>query len=102
MCKLKVLIFMSLALAIAGFCLGTGQVAAQPAPLVSYTPETLPNPAMGINPNVNYTLPNFAISPNTRKFVDSLPGLGAPGCTPGTGTPPNVTGGTCNQNNHGQ
>lgn len=30
----------------------------------------------GINPMVDITLPNFAKSPNIRKFVDSLPGLG--------------------------
>lgn len=30
----------------------------------------------GINPAVDITLPNFANSPNIRKFVDSLPGLG--------------------------
>ncbi|MDQ5988012.1 MAG: hypothetical protein CSYNP_03765 [Syntrophus sp. SKADARSKE-3] len=36
-----------------------------------------------------------------RKFVDSLPGLGSTGCTLGTGVSPNVTGGTCNQNNLG-
>ncbi|MFB3894052.1 MAG: multicopper oxidase domain-containing protein [Phycisphaerae bacterium] len=32
---------------------------------------------IGFNPNVNYLLPNYATSPNIRKFVDSLPGLGA-------------------------
>ncbi len=31
----------------------------------------------GVNPSVNMALPNFANSPNLRKFVDSLPGLGA-------------------------
>lgn len=31
----------------------------------------------GINPAVDITLPNFANSPNIRKFVDSLPGLGS-------------------------
>jgi FtsP/CotA-like multicopper oxidase with cupredoxin domain len=34
-------------------------------------------PVLGFNPAVNYTIPNFAYSPNLRKFVDSLPGLGA-------------------------
>ncbi len=33
-------------------------------------------PGIGWNPVVDYTLPNFAQSPNIRKFVDSLPGLG--------------------------
>ncbi len=51
-------------------------------------------PGIGFNPVVDYTIPNFAQSPSIRKFVDSLPGLGIQGCTPGTGTPPNVTGGT--------
>ena len=31
----------------------------------------------GINPAVDITLPNYANSPSIRKFVDSLPGLGA-------------------------
>ena len=104
MCKLKVLIFMSLVLAMAGFCLSAGQVAAQgpPAAIYQLPPNIVPAGAMGFNPNVNYTLPNFSTSPNIRKFVDALPGLGLPNCTPGTGTPPNVTGGTCNQNALGQ
>jgi FtsP/CotA-like multicopper oxidase with cupredoxin domain len=34
-------------------------------------------PGIGFNPNVNYCLPNFAQSPNLRKFIDKLPGLGA-------------------------
>ncbi len=34
-------------------------------------------PGIGFNPNVNYCLPNWAFSPNVRKFVDKLPGLGA-------------------------
>ena len=42
-------------------------------------------PGLGFNPLVNYNDPNYANSPNLRKFVDSLPGLGLPGCTPGTG-----------------
>jgi len=33
----------------------------------------------GINPLVDIALPNFANSPNIRKFVDSLPGLGPDG-----------------------
>ena len=102
MSKLKVLIFLSLVLAMVGLCLSAGQAAAQAPPIIQLPPNIVPNPAMGFNSNVNYTLPNFSQSPNIRKFVDSLPGLGAPGCTPGTGTSPNVTGGTCNQNNLGQ
>jgi FtsP/CotA-like multicopper oxidase with cupredoxin domain len=34
-------------------------------------------PGLGWNPLVDYTKPNFAFSPNIRKFVDTLPGLGA-------------------------
>ena len=56
------------------------------------------NPGLGFNPAVNYDLPNYNMSPNIRKFVDKLPGLGAAGCTvsavPGTGT--------CNENEIGQ
>ena len=33
--------------------------------------------ATGPNVGVNYNVPNFAYSPPLRKFVDSLPGLGA-------------------------
>jgi hypothetical protein len=53
------------------------------APMVmAATPPPAPiNPlypaGIGFNPVVNYTLPNFAQSPNIRKFVDGLPGLGA-------------------------
>ena len=47
-------------------------LAAAPAPLA---PGTLP--AYGFNPLVDYSLPNFAYSPNLRKFVDALPGLGS-------------------------
>ena len=70
------------------------------APAVAINP--LYPPGIGFNPAVDYTLPNFAYSPNIRKFVDGLPGLGLPACTPGTGMIPNITGGTCNQNNLGQ
>jgi len=101
MSKRKSLIFVTMGLAIAAFCCGVGQVAAQPAPVVPYAPNIVPNPAMGFNPNVNYTLPNFSQSPNLRKFVDSLPGLGLTGCTPGIPSL-NYTDGTCNQNNLGQ
>lgn len=38
----------------------------------------IPNPAVGFNPAVNYSLPNFSQSPILKKFVDSLPGLNAP------------------------
>ena len=55
--------------------------------------------AQGVNSGVNYTAPNFANSPNLRKFVDALPGLGIPGCTVSTPTPGT---GTCNENNLGQ
>lgn len=34
-------------------------------------------PGIGFNPAVDYTKPNFAQSPNIRKFIDALPGLGA-------------------------
>ncbi len=34
-------------------------------------------PGIGFNPAVDYTKANYAYSPNIRKFVDSLPGLGA-------------------------
>jgi hypothetical protein len=37
----------------------------------------VPPGAAGFNPAVNYNIPNFSYSPNVRKFVDSLPGLGA-------------------------
>jgi FtsP/CotA-like multicopper oxidase with cupredoxin domain len=52
----------------------------------------------GINPAVDIALPNYANSPNLRKFVNKLPGVGAPGCSmslpPGTGS--------CNENEVGQ
>ena len=43
------------------------------------TPAISVQPPVGIGPNraVNINLPNFANSPNLRKFVDSLPGLGS-------------------------
>jgi len=69
----------------------------RPAPAPApYAP--LPGPYVGFNPLVDYTIPNFANSPNLRKFVDSLPGLGALGCV--VGTPAGT--GTCNENNLGQ
>ncbi len=54
-------------------------------------------PGIGFNPAVDYTKPNFSQSPNIRKFINGLPGLGLSGCTqtgPGTGN--------CNENNLGQ
>jgi FtsP/CotA-like multicopper oxidase with cupredoxin domain len=85
----KFLIFMSVVLALFGLSWGIDQVGAQ---------TVVPPGAAGFNPAVNYNLPNFAYSPNIRKFVSALPGLGAPGCTRSTpfGT------GTCNENNLGQ
>ena len=99
MCKRKFLIFMSLLLVLVALSWGIDQASAQPLGTLN-----IPNPAMGFNPAVNYTLSNFAYSPNIRKFVDSLPGLGLPGCTLGTpGALPIPYGdGTCNQNNLGQ
>ncbi len=41
-------------------------------------------PPIGVNPAVNINLPNYANSPNLRKFVDSLPGLAV---HPATGDP---------------
>ena len=43
------------------------------------TPALSVQPPVGIGPNraVNINLPNFANSPNLRKFVDGLPGLGS-------------------------
>jgi FtsP/CotA-like multicopper oxidase with cupredoxin domain len=58
----------------------------------------VPPGAIGFNPAVNYNLPNFSQSPNIRKFVDKLPGVGAAGCTESV---PAGTG-TCNENNLGQ
>ena len=61
------------------------------------------NPNIGFNPAVNYDLPNFSQSPNIRKFVDKLPGLGTPGCTLGSPTAiPPYSNGTCGANNLGQ
>lgn len=55
---------------------------------------------MGFNPVVNYALPNFAYSPNIRKFVNKLPGLGAAGCTPTPLLP--ASSGGCDANELGQ
>ena len=48
-------------------------------PTVTYTGANVGVYPQGLawNPVVDYTKPNFAQSPNIRKFVDSLPGLGA-------------------------
>src|ERR1035437_6742866 len=67
------------------------------------TPPNVPfNPLypQGIawNPKVDYTKANFAYSPNIRKFVDALPGVGAPGCTKSSP----AGSGTCNENDLGQ
>ena len=79
---------MSLVLALLPLSWGVHQVGA----------VVVPTGAAGFNPAVNYNLPNFAYSPNIRKFVDALPGLGAVGCTRSNpfGT------GTCNENDLGQ
>jgi FtsP/CotA-like multicopper oxidase with cupredoxin domain len=71
------------------------QAATVPPPVA---PNPLYPPGIGWNPVVDYTLPNFAQSPNIRKFVDKMPGVGASGCTMSipAGT------GTCNENNLGQ
>ncbi|MCL5270043.1 MAG: hypothetical protein M1457_05725, partial [bacterium] len=39
-------------------------------------PKLMAPTPTGINPAVNIDIPNWSISPNIRKFVDSLPGLG--------------------------
>ncbi len=54
--------------------------AVPPQPVVPYSSPAvaaLYPSGLGFNPVVNYKKPNFAQSPNIRKFVDSLPGLGA-------------------------
>lgn len=76
----------------------TGQPGATSGPLLSAQAQSVQGLAAqalsGFNPSVNYANPNFAYSPNLRKFIDSLPGLGAPGCQVGAGG--------CNENNLGQ
>ncbi len=85
----KFLIFVVLIVALLGLSWGIDPAGAQ---------TVVPTGAAGFNPYVNYQVPNFAYSPNIRKFVDALPGLGASGCTRSTpfGT------GTCNENDLGQ
>ena len=50
-------------------------------------------PGPGTAPDYFGIYPNWAWTPPIRKFVNSLPGLGLPGCNPAT---------TCNANNLGQ
>ena len=59
------------------------------------------NPGIGFNNAVNYDLPNYSQSPNIRKFVNGLPGLGVANCVLGTplGNPLNST---CHENELGQ
>ncbi len=83
---------MGLVLALTGLYWGSNQANAQ----VFGPPIANPAGAAGFNSNVNYDLPNWAYSPNIRKFISALPGLGAPGCTPNFGA------GTCNENNLNQ
>jgi FtsP/CotA-like multicopper oxidase with cupredoxin domain len=64
----KFLIVMILLCAVAALSWGIDQAGAQ---------VVIPQGAAGFNPAVNYNLPNYAYSPNIRKFIDSLPGLGA-------------------------
>ncbi len=87
--KKKFLMWLCLLLVAVALSWGIDQAGAQ---------VIVPVGAAGFNPNVDYNIPNFAYSPNIRKFVDSLPGLGAAGCVLGNplGT------GTCNENNLGQ
>jgi len=66
--------------------LGHSASAQQPAGC-SFPPNVTPTPyngiwtpplgAAGYNPNVNYCVPNFSVSPPLRKFKDALPGLNA-------------------------
>ncbi len=74
---------------------------AAPMAMAVATPPNAPtNPlyptGIAWNPKVDYTKANFAYSPNIRKFVDALPGVGAPGCTPNFGA------GNCNENDLNQ
>ncbi|MGZ6274481.1 MAG: FG-GAP-like repeat-containing protein [Syntrophales bacterium] len=87
--KKKLLILLFLLFAAAALSWGIDQASAQ---------VVVPPGAAGFNPNVNYNVPNFAYSPNIRKFVNGLPGIGAAGCT--TSVPAGT--GTCNENNLGQ
>src|SRR5690348_3206445 len=62
-------------------------------------PRSISVGPVGFNSAVNYGYDNFAYSPNLRKFVDSLPGLGLPNCS--TAIPAGGSN-SCNQNNLGQ
>jgi FtsP/CotA-like multicopper oxidase with cupredoxin domain len=74
---LSILSALAIALAAAPAAMA-GTVTTTP-PNVTYAPAdaALYPPGIGFNPKVDYTKPQFAQSPNLRKFVDSLPGLGA-------------------------
>jgi len=63
---------LALAASLAGVPMAMATGTPPPAPANPLYP-----PGIGFNPFVDYTKPNFAQSPNLRKFVDSLPGLGA-------------------------
>ncbi len=65
-------------------------------PAVAFNP--LYPPGIGFNPAVDYTLSNFSQSPNIRKFINALPGLGLPNCVLGNLADPN----TCHENENGQ
>ncbi|MBV8207327.1 MAG: choice-of-anchor D domain-containing protein [Acidobacteria bacterium] len=75
-----------------------------PAPAQSTAqPQPINVGPVGFNPTVNYGYDNFAYSPNIRKFVDGLPGLGLPTCRLGSPTDnPPYSSGTCGQNGLGQ
>jgi FtsP/CotA-like multicopper oxidase with cupredoxin domain len=60
----------ALAVVAVAFAWGSDQVSAQQ----TYA-QTYPS-GIGFNPNVDYRLPNYSYSPNLRKFVDGLPGVG--------------------------
>ncbi len=100
MAKTRIRPLVLLSLALATFAWNIDQAKAQQ----HNPPAPVPAGATGFNSAVNYNFDNFAYSPNIRKFIDSLPGLGLPNCTPGTpGALPIPYGdGTCNQNNLGQ
>jgi FtsP/CotA-like multicopper oxidase with cupredoxin domain len=91
--NLKMWKMLTLAIAMLAAPMVVGAVTPPPAPANPLYP-----PGIGFNPVVNYTLPNFAQSPNIRKFIDKLPGVGASGCT--VSIPAGT--GTCNENNLGQ
>ncbi len=80
----RLIVVVSMAFLIAGLACGVEKTFAQ----------TLITGSNGyLIPNYFGTTPNWASSPPLTKFVDTLPGLGAPGCDPAT---------TCNANNLGQ